>query len=144
MAFAPLILQGNKQIGPNNAGALVNVDIQVIDFRVYGERDMIEIPATYGKKMSFGAGNDKYKLEIRYLMDNDVTALSEIFWTALGDAVGTINFKASMRSGAISATNQAWIGIGVISNVDVGGTVNSVGISTVTIPLLDRPTKVSV
>lgn len=144
MAFAPLILQGNKQIGPGNAGALVNCDLQVIDFRVMAERDAIEIPATYGKRISVAAGNDKYKLEIRYLQDNDVTALSEIFWTALGDAVGTINFKATVRSGAISATNQAWVGIGVITGVDVGGTVNSVGIATVSIPLVDRPTKVSV
>ena len=109
MAFAPLILQGAKQIGPGNAGALVNVDDQVIDFTINATRSTVDVPATYGKRKTFGAGDDTYELTIRFLQDTDATSLMQIFWTALGDPVGTINFKASMRDGAISATNMACI-----------------------------------
>lgn len=141
MAFAPLILQGNKQIGPGNAGALVNVDDQVIEFRIVAKRSTVEIPATFGKRKSYGAADDEYALEIRFLQDTDAAALSEVLWTALGDATGTINFSATMRDGAISATNPAWTGIAVVTGSDLGGKVNDVGITTVSFPLVDRPAK---
>lgn len=141
MAFAPLILQGNKLIGPGNAGTLVNVDDQVIEFRVVAKRSTTEIPATFGKRKSYAAADDEYALEIRFLQDTDATALSEVLWTALGDPTGTINFSATMRDGAISATNPAWTGIAIVTGSDLGGKVNDVGVTTVSFPLVDRPVK---
>lgn len=142
MAFAPLQLRGNKKIGIGDAGTPADVDDQVIDFRIVAKRATVEVPKTYGQRKSFRAGDDDYTLEIRFLQDIDPTeAISMIFWDAIGDPTGTINFTATLHDGAVSASNPEWSGIGVVTGADLGGTVDATGITTVSMPLKARPTK---
>ena len=135
MAFAPLILTGNLEIDGTD------VSEQVTAFTFRGTRDQIEIPSTFGARMSFAAGDDQYEVEIEYLSDTDATALSQIFWTALADATGTVSVAGTFRPGAVSATNPQWTATAVVTAVGIGGTVNNVGTDSVTFPLTDRPTQ---
>ena len=68
-------------------------------------------------------------------------ALSMIFWDAIADADGTINFTATLRDGTVSASNPEWAGVAIVTGTDLGGQVDEIGVSTLTLPLLDRPTK---
>ena len=141
MAFEPLQLRGNKKIGTGAAGTPADVDDQVIEFRVVAKRATVEVPRTFGARKSFRAGEDTYDLEIRFLQDTDTTALSMIFWDAIADADGTINFTATLRDGTVSASNPEWAGVAIVTGTDLGGQVDEIGVSTLTLPLLDRPTK---
>tara|TARA_R110000803_G_scaffold63024_1_gene123565 strand:- start:7264 stop:7680 length:417 start_codon:yes stop_codon:yes gene_type:complete len=135
MAFAPLILTGNLEIDG------VDVSAQVTAFKFSAARAQIEIPQTFGTRMSFAAGNDSYEIEIEYLSDNDATALSQIFWTAIADADGTVTCAGTFRTGAVSATNPQWTATAVVTGVGIGGEVNTVGVDSQTFPLTDRPTQ---
>lgn len=135
MAFAPLILTGDLEINGTD------VSDQVMSFVIKASRESVEIPATLGTRKTFKAGNDSYEVEFNYLQDNDATALTQIFWTALADADGTITFGGTLRAGAVSATNPRWEGTAVVTGMGVGGEVNAVGDDSVTFPCTDRPTQ---
>tara|TARA_R110000824_G_scaffold30560_5_gene100401 strand:+ start:318 stop:734 length:417 start_codon:yes stop_codon:yes gene_type:complete len=137
MAFAPLILTGNLSIGG------VDVSDQVTAFKFSATRDQIEIPATFGVRKSFAAGNDQYEVEIEYLSDVDATAVTQLFWTAIADTTGTLAVAGTFRPGVASATNPEWTGTAVVTGVGIGGTVNEVGTDSQTFPLTDRPTQVT-
>jgi hypothetical protein len=136
MAFAPLILTGNLEIDT------VDVSLQVVAFKFTASRDQIEIPATLGTRKSFAPGNDSYEVEIEYLSDVDATAITQILWTAIADAGGTIAVAGTFRPGAASASNPEWTATAVVTGVGIGGTVNEVGLDSQTFPLTDRPTQV--
>lgn len=136
MAFAPLILKGNLTING------VDVDDQVTQFKFMGARSQVDIPATFGSRLSYAGGNDSYTVQIDYLQDTDATALTQIFWTALADDEGTITVAGTMRPGPVSASNPEWTGTALVLGVGIGGEVNTVGIDSQTFPLLDRPTQV--
>lgn len=138
MAFAPLILKGNLEIDG------VDVSDQVTQFKFMGARSQVDIPATFGQRASFAAGNDTYQVQIDYLSDTDATALSQIFWTAIADSEGTVEVSGTFREGAVSATNPQWVGTAVVLGVGIGGEVNTVGVDSQTFPLQDRPTQVTV
>lgn len=135
MAFAPLLLTGGLEIGG------VDVSEQVTSFMIKASRDSIEVPATFGARKSFFAGNDSYELEIEYLQDVDATALSQIFWDAIGSAAGTVTFSGTLKDGAVSATNPEWSGTVVVTSVGLSGEVNTVGVDSVTFPIQGRPAK---
>lgn len=135
MAFAPLILKGNQEING------VDVSDQVMSITFRAARDRIEIPATFGLRKSFAAGDDSYEVEIAYLPDVDATALTQIFWTALADDEGTITVGGTMRAGATSASNPRWTAEAVVTQMAIGGGVNTVATDRVTFPCLDRPTQ---
>jgi hypothetical protein len=135
MAFAPLVLTGDLEINDTD------VSDQVKGFVVKASRDSIEIPATLGTRKTFRAGNDSYEVEIMYLQDVDATALSQIFWTALADAEGTITYGGTVRPGGAGAGNPRWVGTAVVTGVSIGGEVNTVGEDSVTFPCTDRPTQ---
>jgi len=137
MAFAPLILTGNLSIDS------VDVSDQVTAFKFSAARAQIEIPQTFGTRMSFAAGNDSYEVEIEYLSDTDSTAISQILWTALADSTGTIVVAGTFRPGAVSTTNPQWTGTAVVTGAGIGGEVNTVGVDSQTFPLTDRPTQVT-
>lgn len=134
MAFAPLILTGNLEING------VDVSDQVTQFKFSGARAEVEIPATFGTRQSVGPGNDTYEVMIDYLSDVDATALTQIFWTALADAEGTVEVGGTFRPGVVSATNPKWVGVALVTAAGLGGEVNTVGVDSQTFPLLDRPT----
>ena len=136
MAFAPLILTGNLSIGG------VDVSDQVTAFKFSASRDQVEIPATLGVRKSFAAGNDSYEVEIEYLADVDATAITQLLWTAIADATGTIAVAGTFRPGGAGAGNPEWTATAVVTGVGIGGTVNSVGTDSQTFPLTDRPTQV--
>lgn len=136
MAFAPLILTGNLEIDS------VDVSDQVTQFKFSAARDQIDIPQTFGLRASFAAGSDTYEVEIEYLSDVDSTALTQIFWTAIADADGTVEVAGTFRPGAVSATNPQWTATAVVTGVGIGGGVNTVGMDSQTFPLTDRPTQV--
>lgn len=136
MAFAPLILTGNLEINGTD------VSDQVTSFMFKAARDQIEIPATFGQRKSFRAGNDSYEVDIDYLTDVDATALTQIFWTAIADADGTVEIAGTMRPGVVSATNPQWTATAVVTGAGIGGEVNTVGTDSQTFPLTDRPTQV--
>ena len=138
MAFAPLILTGNLTIDG------VDVSDQVTAFKFSATRDQVEIPATLGQRKSFRAGNDMYEVEIEYLSDVDATAITQVLWTAIADADGTIDVAGTFRPGAASASNPEWTATAVVTGVGIGGTVNEVGTDSQTFPLTDRPTQVTV
>lgn len=133
MAFAPLILTGNQTANGTD------VSDQVMAFKVTGARERVQIPATFGLRRSFRAGDDTYEVQIDYLSDTDSTSLSQVFWDAIGDVDGTIELTGTMRPGAISATNPAFTMTAVVTGVGIGGTVNTVGVDSQTFPLTDRP-----
>lgn len=135
MAFAPLILTGNQTANG------VDVSDQVMAFKVVAARERVQIPATFGLRRSFRAGDDTYEVQIDYLTDTDTTSLSEIFWDAIGDVDGTIELTGTMRPDPISATNPAFTMTAVVTGAGIGGTVNTVGVDSQTFPLTDRPTK---
>lgn len=140
MAFNHLVLKGNKMIGPGNAGTLVNVNTQILDFKCIGKRNVIQIPESYGSLESVAAGGQAWMLEIRYFQDSGAAdSLTEIFATAMADPTGTINFSGTFRDAAISATNPARTGIALVAGVELGGTVNTVGIVTVSMPMTGPP-----
>lgn len=135
MAFAPLILTGNLEIDD------IDVSDQVTSFMFKAARDQIEIPATFGQRKSFRAGNDSYEVDISYLTDTDATALTQIFWTAIADTDGTVTVAGTMRPGPVSATNPQWTATAVVTGAGIGGEVNTVGTDSQTFPLTDRPTQ---
>lgn len=135
MAFAPLILTGNLEIDG------VDVSDQVTSFMFKASRDSVTVPATFGQRKSFRAGDDSYEVDIAYLSDTDATALTQIFWTAIADTDGTVTVAGTMRPGAVSATNPQWTATAVVTGVGVGGDVNTVGVDSQTFPLTDRPTQ---
>jgi len=136
MAFAPLILTGNLEIDGTD------VSDQIVGFKFTAARDRIEVPATLGQRKSFRAGNDSYEVEIEYLSDVDATAVTQLLWTAIADADGTIAVAGTYRPGAVSATNPQWTATAVVTGVGIGGNVNEVGTDSQTFPLTDRPTQV--
>lgn len=138
MAFAPLILTGNLEIDT------VDVSEQVTSFKFSATRDQIDIPATFGTRMSYAPGNDTYEVELEFLADTDTTAITQILWTAIADATGTIDVAGTFRPGAVSATNPQWTATAVVTGVGVGGEVNTVNTDSQTFPLLDRPVQVTV
>lgn len=133
MAFAPLILTGNLEIDGTD------VSDQIVGFKFSAARDQIEIPATLGQRKSFAAGNDSYEVEIEYLSDVDATAVTQLLWTAIADADGTILVSGTYRPGTVSATNPQWEATAVVTGVGIGGNVNEVGTDSQTFPLTDRP-----
>ena len=135
MAFAPLILTGNLSIDGTD------VSDQITAFTFSAMRDQVEIPATFGVRKSYAAGNDSYEVTIDYLSDVDATAVTQLLWTAIADAEGTIAVAGTFRPGAVSATNPEWTATAVVTGVGIGGTVNDVGIDSQTFPLVDRPTQ---
>ena len=135
MAFAPLILTGGLEIDGTD------VSDQVMSFEIRAMRDRVEIPATFGTRKSFGAGDDEYEITINFLQDVDASALTQIFWTAIGDADGTITFGGTARSDAVSASNPRWEGTAIVTETAFGGQVNSVAEDSVTFPCTDRPTQ---
>lgn len=135
MAFSPLILKGNLTIDSTD------VSDQVTSFTFNGERDQVNIPATFGQRSSFLAGNDTYTVDIAYLQDQDDAALSTIFWDALADADGTIEVAGSFETGAVSASNPLFTATAVVTGAGMGGDVNAVGVDSQTFPLQDRPVK---
>lgn len=136
MAFAPIILKGDLELGGTSVGA------QVTGFVIRGTADTITVPATFGARKSFAKGDDSYELEIQFIQDTDVAAISQILWTELGDVDGELTFTGKLRSGIVSATNPKWSGTAIVVDMgDLGGTVNSVGLATVRLPLKDRPVK---
>lgn len=135
MAFAPLILRGNLTAGGDSVG------VQVTSFTLRATRDDVEIPATFGARKSHAAGDDDYEIEIAYLQDIDDDALSEIFWAAVADDAGTIEFGGTFKPGAVSATNPLFTCTAVVTGVGRGGQVRTVGQDTQTFPLVGRPVK---
>lgn len=135
MAFAPLILKGNLEIDGTD------VSEQVTGFTFRGARDEVEIPATLGTRSTVKGGNDKYEVQIDYLIDNDAAALTQIFWAALADADGTVLVAGTLRTGAISASNPEWEATVLVTGAGLGGDVNAVGVDSQTYPCLDRPTQ---
>jgi hypothetical protein len=136
MAFAPLILKGNLELGGTSVAS------QVVSFMIRGTADTITIPATFGARRSAAKGDDTYELEIEFLQDTDTAAISQILWTELADADGELTFSGTFRSGLVSATNPEWAGTAIVVDMgDLGGTVNTVGTATVRLPLKDRPVR---
>lgn len=137
MAFAPLVLTGTPEIESTD------VSDQVMSIVFSGTRDSVNIPATFGTSPSFAAGNATYEVTINFLQDVDATAISEILFTELADATGTIDVGATVRAGAVSASNPKYTGTAVVTGWELGGEVNTVGTNSVTFPLTARPTKVT-
>lgn len=135
MAFAPLLLTGNLKI---NGTAVAS---QVTSFMFKAQRDSIEVPATFGTRKSYRPGDDTYEVDISYLTDTDATALTQIFWTAVADAAGTVTVAGTMRPGVVSATNPEWTATAVVTGAGIGGDVNTIGVDSQTFPLTDRPTQ---
>lgn len=135
MAFAPLILRGNQTIDATD------VSDQVTSFKIMGTRDQIDIPATFGSKASYAAGNDTYEVEIEYLSDMDATAVTQLLWTELDDTDGTVVLTGTFEDGAVSAANPEFTMTAVVTGVGVGGEVNTVGLDSQTFPLTGRPTQ---
>lgn len=135
MAFAPLLLTQGLTIDS------VDVSDQVFGFKVIGSRESIPVRKTFGQRASVRPGSDTYEVEIMFLQDVDATALSRIFWDALADADGTVVLTGKLRSGAISADNPEWTMTALVTGSEFGGEVDTVGETSLTFPLLDRPTQ---
>ena len=132
----PLILKGNLKVNG------IDVSGSVTSYTFSGQRDTIDIPATFGSRASFAAGSDTYQVEIAYLSNTATPAeLTSVFWDALADANGTVTVSGSFSSGAVSATNPSYTATAVVTGVSIGGAVNSLGQDSQTFPLKDRPVK---
>ena len=134
MAFAPLVLTGTPEINSTD------VSEQVMEIVFSGSRDAVNVPATFGSSPTFAAGNVTYEVEIRFLQDIDATAISDILFDALADSTGTVTVGATVRSGAVSATNPKYEATAVVTDWNLGGEVNTVGTTSVRFPLTGRPT----
>jgi hypothetical protein len=130
-----IILKGTPEINSTDVSG------QVMEIMFSGSRDSINIPATFGQRASFAAGNDTYEVTIRFLQGVTATDVSEILFAAMGDTTGTITVGATMKAGAVDTDNPKYEGTAVVTDWDIGGEVNSVGQTSVTLPLTDRPTK---
>lgn len=128
-----MILRGNLKV--NDA----DVSSQVFEFEFRGERDEIEIPATFGHRASVRGGDDRYEVRIVYRQGVDPADLSMIFWGALADGDGTIVVSGTLRAGAVSATNPMWTGVALVAGVGLGGVAYTPGEDSQTLRLLDRP-----
>ena len=134
--MAGITLTGNLSINGED------VSEQVSSFTISGSRDQIEIPPTFGARKSFKAGPDMYELTIDYLQGSDVTDLSMVFFDALADVDGTIDFSGTPYSDdPAGASNPVFSGTAVVTSAALGGDAESVGTDSVTFPCTDRPAK---
>ena len=134
--MAGITLTGNLAINGED------VSEQVSSFTISGSRDQIEIPPTFGARKSFKAGPDMYELTIDYLQGSDVTDLSMVFFDALADVDGTIDFSGTPYSDdPAGASNPVFSGTAVVTSAALGGDAESVGTDSVTFPCTDRPAK---
>ena len=134
--MAGITLTGNLAINGND------VSEQVSSFTISGSRDQVEIPPTFGSRKSFKAGPDMYELTMDYLQGADVTDLSMVFFDALADVDGTIEFSGTPYSDDPAGEgNPVFSGTCVVTSAALGGDAESVGTDSVTFPCTDRPAK---
>jgi len=137
--MAGITLTGNLAINGED------VSDQVSSFTISGTRDQIEIAPTFGSRKSFKAGPDMYELTLDYLQGSDVAALSMVFFDALADKDGTIEWSGTPFSDdPAGADNPVYSGTAVVTSAALGGDAETVGTDSVTFPCTDRPTKATV
>lgn len=132
----PLILKGNLRVND------IDVSEAVTSFMFSGQRDTIDIPATFGASKSFRAGSDSYEVEISYLLGSNTatpTQLTNVFWEALADTDGTVTVSGTFAPGPASSTNPRYTATAVVTGVGIGGEVNTLAQDSQTFPLVGRP-----
>lgn len=137
----PLILRGNLRIGTNDTTA-VAVGNEVTDFTVSATADIITIPPTMNNPTGYRGGAAAFSVKIGYLStDGTDGVLFPILWAAISSPTGNkqLYFEGCLRDAVISAANPLWTGTLIVSGANVGGTVQTVSVDSLTFPLTGAP-----
>lgn len=146
MATTPLvILTGNIKIGADELSA-VDVADAVTSVKFNGARAVVAIPATLATgEEGRQAGSATYEVEIGYLSDDSsATSLNMILWDALDpieNPTGELYVEATLRPGAVSASNPKWSGRFIVTGSAFGGEVGAVATDSQTFPMTGRPVR---
>jgi hypothetical protein len=137
----PLILRGNLRVGTNDTTA-VAVGNEITDFTVSATADIITIPATMNNPVGYRGGAAHFEIKIGYLStDGTDGVFFPMIWAAIASPTGNkqLYFEGCLRDAVISASNPLWTGTFIVSGANVGGTVQTVSVDSLTFPLIGAP-----